>query len=97
MRSLNNSEHKFWKVADLAGSKVYEESGEYVGELVDVLPTNGNDIWVVKTTLNNTGEILIPALKTIIKDINIEAKIITVSLPAGLKEVFEEHGEKQEQ
>lgn len=94
---MNNTEHKFWKVADIAGSKVYEESGEYIGELVDVLPTNSNDIWVVKTALNPTGEILVPALKTVIKEINVEAKRITVALPTGLKEVFEEHGEKQAQ
>jgi 16S rRNA processing protein RimM len=84
-------ENKTWKVADIAGSKVFDESGEYIGVLDDVLPTSGNDIWVIKTDLNTTGEILMPALKSIVKDIDVEAKKITVTFPAGLKEVFEEH------
>ena len=84
-------ENKTWKVADIAGSKVYNDTGEYIGILVDVLPTGGNDIWVIKTDLNPTGEILMPALKSVVREIDVEAKKITVVLPVGLKEVFEEH------
>ena len=87
-------ENKTWIVADIAESKVFGENGEYIGILVDVLPTGGNDIWVIKTDLNPTGEILLPALKTVVKEIDAEAKKIIVVLPAGLKEVFEEHGSK---
>ena len=88
-------ENKTWKVADIAGSKVFDETGGYIGVLVDVLPTGGNDIWVITTDLNPTGEILLPALKTVVNEIDAEAKKITVALPAGLKEIFEEHGPKQ--
>jgi ribosomal 30S subunit maturation factor RimM len=88
-------ENKTWKVDDIAGSKVFTETGEYIGVLDDVLPTGGNDIWVIKTDLNTTGEILMPALKSIVKEIDVDAKKITVALPAGLKEVFEEHCEGQ--
>ena len=88
-------ENKTWKVDYIAGSKVFDETGEYIGVLVDVLPTGGNDIWVIKTNLNTAGEMLLPALKTVVKEIDTEAKKITVALPAGLKEVFEEHGPRQ--
>ena len=88
-------ENKTWKVADIAGSKVFDEKGEYIGVLVDGLPTGGNDVLVIKTDINPSGEILLPALKTVVKEIDTGTKKITVMLPAGLKEVFEEHGPRQ--
>ena len=86
-----------WKVSDIAGSIVYDESGTLVGVLVDVLPTGGNDVWVLKTNLNSSGEILLPALKSVVKKIDVEAKKIYVVMPAGLKEIFEEHAAREKQ
>jgi 16S rRNA processing protein RimM len=86
-----------WNVSDIAGSAVFDEKGEFIGTLVDVLPTGGNDVWVIKSGLNSSGEILLPALKSVVKKIDVEAKKIYVEMPAGLREVFEEHAEQQEE
>ena len=83
---MNNNS---WKVSDLAGCSVYDEAGEKLGVFSDVLPTKSNDIWVV---IDERGgkktELLIPALKTIVKEVDIAAKKITVKLPAGLRNIF---------
>ncbi len=68
-----------------------------IGVLVDVLPTGGNDVWVIKTDLNESGEILLPALKSVVTKIDIESKKIYIVMPAGLKEIFEEHAEAKKE
>ena len=73
-------------VKDLAGCLVFVETGECLGVLKDVLPSGGNDIFVVQGTLR---EYLIPALKTVVKRIDIATKRIEVVLPAGLRQVYE--------
>jgi 16S rRNA processing protein RimM len=78
-----------WKVSDLAGSEVIDETGQKIGILIDVLPSGANDVWVIRTDIVKSGEILLPALKEVIKKVDVTGKKITVALPAGLKEVFE--------
>lgn len=68
-------------ICDLVDSEVYDIEGNRLGILKDVLQTGSNDVYVVKT---DGKEILIPALKTVVKEINLQAKKITVDLPEGL-------------
>ncbi len=56
-------------IHDLIGSKVYI-GGEFFGELTDVLQLPANDVYSVKRPDNS--EVLVPALKKIIK--NFDAK-----------------------
>ncbi|HCR41159.1 MAG TPA: 16S rRNA processing protein RimM, partial [Lachnospiraceae bacterium] len=53
-----------------------------LGILEEILTTAANDVYVVKTEQNK--EILIPAIKECILDINLEEKKITVHLLDGL-------------
>jgi 16S rRNA processing protein RimM len=76
-----------WKVKDIAGSEVVDEAGQVIGELTDVLPTKANDVWSVRAP--DGTELLIPALKNIIKEVDLAKKRIVVALPSGLKEVYE--------
>ncbi len=69
-------------VKDLAGCQVITTQGESLGLLRDVLPTGSNDIYVVG---EGADEILIPALKSVIKSIDVANKRIEVDLPNGLK------------
>ena len=70
-------------VSDLAGCRVVTVEGELLGDLKDVLPTGGNDVFVVQ---NEKSEILIPALKSIVVSVDTAAREIRVSLPKGLRE-----------
>ena len=69
-------------VADLIGCQVITEKGEQLGELVDVLQTGANKVYVVKTTTGR--EILLPAMKDCILEKDIENKKIKVHIMKGL-------------
>ena len=65
-------------VADLLGVSVIDENGNVLGMLEDVIETGANDVYVVK---NNSGnEILIPAIKDCILDVNVNERVMRVHL-----------------
>jgi 16S rRNA processing protein RimM len=68
-------------ICDIVESEVFDIHGQLLGKLQDVLQTGSNDVYVVK---NDQREILIPALKTVVKEINLQNKKIIVDLPEGL-------------
>ncbi len=80
---------KAFKVSDIAGFEVFDETGRKLGILVDVLPTKANDVFVVKSDLPKIPEILIPAKISIILEVDVPGKKIVVSLPSGLLNVYE--------
>lgn len=70
-------------IADLIGLKVVSDEGENLGVLDDVLQTGANDVYVVKC--DNGEEILVPAIKDCVKNVDIEGKEITLHLLPGLR------------
>jgi 16S rRNA processing protein RimM len=62
-------------IADLIGCTVEDEEGLPLGEVYDVLQTGSNDVYWVK---NSTNEFLIPALKSIVVNIDIVSQKIVV-------------------
>lgn len=74
-----------WKISDILGCQVYEQNGNILGCLADVLNTGNNDVWVVKT---DKEELLLPALKSIVVEVNILDKKIFVKLPQGYESIY---------
>lgn len=68
-------------VCDLIGLKVYDEKEQYLGDLINVLQTGANDVYEVE---NQGKRIYIPALKAVVKSIDIQNAKISVELPRGL-------------
>jgi 16S rRNA processing protein RimM len=69
-------------ICDLIDCTVVDENGSELGILKDVLQTGSNDVYVVK---NGSGkEILIPALKSVVRNVSPEQKRIDVVVPKGL-------------
>lgn len=65
-------------ISDLLGFQVFTEEGELLGKLDDVYTGSGaNDVYQV-------GEILLPAIKDVVKQIDTENKKIIVHLLDGL-------------
>ncbi len=68
-------------ISDLIGCMAVDDNNNEVGKVIDVFSTKANDVYVVK---NNNEEILLPAIKQVIKKIDIENKTIVVNLIEGL-------------
>lgn len=69
-----------WYYFELEGMQVYE--GEtHLGTLTQVLQTGANDVYLVK---GSKGEICVPALKTVVKKVDVPGKRMDVELPPGL-------------
>ena len=70
-------------IADLIGLKVVSDEGEELGDLSDVLQTGANDVYVVSK--ENTPDLLIPAIRDCIRQVDIENGTMQVHLLAGLR------------
>ena len=71
-------------IADLIGMELYLEDGSRFGTLKDVMETGANDVYIVKK--EQTPDLLIPAIKDCIKNVNIEEGTMIVHLLPGLRE-----------
>lgn len=69
-------------IADMIGIRVETEDGEAFGTLKDVIETGANDVYIVETSSH--GEVLIPAIKECILEVDIEAGRMVVHLLDGL-------------
>ncbi|MDO5556375.1 MAG: ribosome maturation factor RimM [Clostridia bacterium] len=77
-------EENSYFIVDIVGCIVYTEQNETLGKIIEVFSTKSNDIYVVK---NEEGkQILLPAIKDVIKNVDITNKIIKVNLLQGLIE-----------
>lgn len=72
---------RFW-IFQIVGLDVATADGEQLGTVADVLTTGANDVYVVR---GDAGEILIPAIKQVIKQIDLGERRITVDLLPGLR------------
>jgi 16S rRNA processing protein RimM len=66
---------------EVIGLKVRTINGEELGEVVEILVTGANDVYVVK---GPRGEVLLPARVEVIQAVDIEAGVMTVELLPGL-------------
>lgn len=69
-------------IADLIGLEVYTEEGKLLGKVEDIYNTGASDIYVIKDELGK--QILLPAIKDVIKQIDLEQEKIVVHLLDGL-------------
>ncbi len=72
----------YWR--DVVGLRVEDTHGRHLGEVVDILATGANDVYVVRGDL---GEILVPAIKDVVKAIApAEGRMVVDPLPGMLPE-----------
>ena len=66
-------------VADLIGLPVFDEEGKQLGTFKDSITTGSNDVYIV--AVPGGKDLLIPALKIYVREINLQEKRIVVKLP----------------
>ncbi len=66
----------------LLGLKVFTEERKYLGDLRDILNTGANDIYII--SLGNSKDILLPAIKDVVLEIDLNKEHMIVKIPKGL-------------
>ena len=69
-------------IVDLIDINVYLENNEYVGKIIDVFSTGSNDVYIIKREENS--DLLIPAIKDVVKKVDIKNKKMIINLIKGL-------------
>lgn len=70
-------------IADLIGLSVVTEDGEELGNITDVIQTGANDVYVVAK--EGEEELLIPAIKECVKNVDLKNQVMTIFLMPGLR------------
>lgn len=68
-------------IADLIGMEVFTEDGHF-GVVRDVMETGANEVYIVES--DEHGEVLIPAIRQCVLDVNVEEKKMKIRLMDGL-------------
>ena len=69
-------------VADLIDLKVVTDDGKVLGYLTEVMETGANDVYVVET--EDGQELLLPAIRDCILDVDLDEEVMTVHIMPGL-------------
>ena len=75
---LPEGSYYYFQIIDMA---VWEEQGEYLGTIKDILPAGGTDVYVVQD--GGRSDLLIVALADVILDVDLPENRMTVRLPEG--------------
>jgi len=73
-------EGEFWP-HQLIGARVETEEGRSLGRIREVIHTAANDVWAVE---GNQGEVLVPALRDVVRSVDLEASRVVVRELPGL-------------
>lgn len=69
-------------IADMIGITVYTEDGNEFGTMKDVLETGANDVYIIDTP--KYGEVLIPAIKQCVLEVDVQERKMVIHLMEGL-------------
>jgi 16S rRNA processing protein RimM len=70
-----------WYYYELEGMDVFD-GGVWLGKLERILETGANDVYIVR---GGAGEICVPALKTVVRRVDVPGRRMDVDLPPGLR------------
>jgi 16S rRNA processing protein RimM len=65
----------------LVGLRVETEDGQWLGQLVEVLSTGANDVYIVR---GPRGELLLPAVDDVVRELDLASKRMVVRLMRGM-------------
>ena len=80
--SLPDLEPDSYYWSDIVGMSVISVDGRHIGTVTSLIETGSNDVYVIQTP--DAGEILIPAIASVVLEIDLNRKIMRVDLPEGL-------------
>ena len=81
-KDLEPLEEGKYYIADLIGLDVYTDEGALLGKIIDIYNTGANDIYTVKNLEGK--ELLLPAIKEVVKQVDLQNEKIIVHILKGL-------------
>lgn len=78
-KELTDGEYYYHQII---GCKVISTENEMIGEVKEIFSPGANDVWVVMS--NNRKEILVPYIDSVVKEVDVINKKITIELIDGL-------------
>jgi 16S rRNA processing protein RimM len=83
------SDEFLWE--DLLGLQVIDEAGEFLGMIVEIFPTGGNEVLVMEE--KGGEEILLPAIREVIREVDLKRGFLRVRMMEGLRGPVEGKGD----
>lgn len=77
-----------WFICDLLGCEVFDDAHGLLGCLADIQPNAAQDVYVIRQP--GQKDLLFPALKSILRKVDLDNRRIDVHLPDGLFEIYRE-------
>lgn len=71
----------------LIGLKVYNTAGECLGQVINIIPGAAHDFYLIKRELPGEKEFLLPAVKAMVREIDLSGGRIIADPPEGLMEL----------
>lgn len=78
LRSLPEDEYYQFQIV---GLEVWTSEGEFLGRVSRIIPTGGNDVYLV---LYEGREVLVPAIEDVVKSVDLERGRIVIEVIRGL-------------
>ncbi|NEU29397.1 ribosome maturation factor RimM [bacterium LRH843] len=78
------NEHEFY-YHEIIGCTVITEKDDELGQVKEIIETGANDVWVVRRA-GGGKDILLPYIEEVIKEVDVDEKVIRVHLMEGLVE-----------
>jgi len=79
LSNLENNEYYYYEII---GLDVYEETGEKLGQVKEILAPGANDVWVVQR--EGKADLLLPFISSVVKNIDLDKQKVEVEIPEGL-------------
>ncbi len=74
---------------DIFGLQVITLKGKTIGTIVDIIETGGNDVYVIRGESGGGKEILIPAIKDVVKQVDLVRRMMYIDPIQGLLDTDE--------
>ena len=78
LRELDDGTYYWFQII---GLKVITIDHKFLGKIINILRTGSNDVYVVR---NESTEVLVPAIQSVIVEINLDEQVMRIDPPEGL-------------
>ena len=83
VQGLKLDEYEYY-LKDIYDMSVFDEDGNFIGIIADIIFTGANDVYLVRK--EGEKDILLPAIKQCILDVDVKEKRMLVHIMEGLKD-----------